>query len=71
MARFARYYTPLVLLAAVLIAFVPWAASDDHKVGATRRYKQALAPSRDVVPRHGLGLGQEEQRVFSSQTLGL
>ena len=32
-ARFAKYYTPLVLVAALLIAFVPWATSTkSHKV---------------------------------------
>ena len=33
-ARFAKYYTPAVLVAALLIAFVPWAtnSSKSHKV---------------------------------------
>jgi magnesium-transporting ATPase (P-type) len=33
-ARFAKYYTPVVLVAALLIAFVPWAtnSSKSHKV---------------------------------------
>jgi cation transport ATPase len=33
-ARFAKYYTPVVLAAALLIAFVPWAtnSSNSHKV---------------------------------------
>lgn len=33
-ARFAKYYTPVVLAAALLIAFVPWAtnSSKSHKV---------------------------------------
>lgn len=31
-ARFAKYYTPAVLLAALCIAFLPWAAGrDNHK----------------------------------------
>jgi len=32
-AKFAKYYTPLVLFAALCIAFLPWAAGHkDHKV---------------------------------------
>ena len=31
-AKFARFYTPVVLVAALCIAFVPWAVKSDHKV---------------------------------------
>ena len=53
--RFAKYYTPVVLLAAVLIAFVPWATSSDHRVG--RRH--LVARSIKLVPCCNAQLGPD------------
>lgn len=30
--QFARIYTPIILAACILLAFLPWAWSDDRKV---------------------------------------
>lgn len=49
-ARFAKYYTPLVLLAAVCIAFIPWAANTNksHKVCATVAKGFLRYPSQNI-----------------------
>ena len=55
-ARFAKYYTPVVLVAALLIAFVPWAtnSSKSHKVPLLARPAALLlltaAPPAQLVP---------------------
>lgn len=42
-ARFAKYYTPLVLIAALCIAFIPWASGHkSHKVEVSIDYTNAV-----------------------------
>lgn len=49
-ARFAKYYTPVVLVAALLIAFVPWAtSSESHKVLLARHAHNLFCGSRAPV----------------------
>ncbi len=75
-ARFAKYYTPAVLVAALLIAFLPWAfGHNDHKVhGTTYQLAWGLggekcASSEDAkganvwrIGLHGIALKPEGQQ---------
>jgi hypothetical protein len=57
-ARFAKYYTPVVVLACLCLAFIPWAAgAGNHRVRAKGVVGRVLATQPALLGRLHLSLG--------------